>query len=317
MTVELYASEFPHSYRSLSTRGFYLRFVVAVALVLAASVFRYGWNAVANIVVAVVTTVVLDGGIASLSRRANASSDVLFSALVLCALLPPATPWSVVSIGCVVIVLVGKWTFGGVGSYWMHPAILAYVVIVLSGKGAFESWFVVPRTWPSTAVDWSATELINVYLFGTVGAVVDVGWLDLLFGNVPGPLGGTVIVTLFAGLFLMAEDVIPATFPALFAIGMVAVLLLGGSQEVFTTVFSGQVALAAFFLVPEPVSRAKTYLGLALVPLFAGAISGVFTLVGMGGASPIYGTAVVNGFTPLIDSLAGREYIRSIDEIDE
>ena len=52
--------------------------------------------------------------------------------VLLALLLPPTVPVWVLLIGVVVAVFLGKQLFGGLGSYPMHPAVVGWLVLVLS-----------------------------------------------------------------------------------------------------------------------------------------------------------------------------------------
>ncbi len=315
MTDTVGYAAFPHSFRHLTTRGMYGRLAASLGIVLLAAVFRYGFAIALQLIFSSALVLIVDAGIASRLDRRNTTLDALLASWLVLSLLPPALPWYVVFFAVATTLLVGKWTFGGVGSYWMHPALVGYLLVFTSFPMEITQGYRVPALWPPPSLDAVVTDFLNRVVFGRVGVAIDGGLVDLLFGNHPGPLGtsGAVLI-LAAGVFLLADDVVPILFPAIYMATVTALLIFFRTEEVLRVILSGQVLIVAFFLLPDPASRSKTHAGAIVAPAFCGVMTVLLMEAGLLVAAPAFGCALTNAITPLVDSIAGRAYLRGHDD---
>ncbi|HMB69409.1 MAG TPA: RnfABCDGE type electron transport complex subunit D, partial [bacterium] len=138
--------------------------------------------------------------------------------VLLALLLPPTVPVWVLLIGVVVAVFLGKQLYGGLGSYPMHPAVVGWLVLVLS--------------WPN----W-------IYPVG--------------MDSVASATATTVVLTAAGGLLLWARGWIKPQIPlgTLASVAVFSLLFAGRLEGTFGDQFlKGHVFLAAFFLATDPTS---------------------------------------------------------------
>ena len=66
--------------------------------------------------------------------------SVIVTATLLCIALPPYAPWWLIAVGVGVSVLLGKHVFGGLGYNPFNPAMVGYVVLLISFPLQMSSW---------------------------------------------------------------------------------------------------------------------------------------------------------------------------------
>ena len=66
--------------------------------------------------------------------------SVIVTAMLLCIALPPYAPWWLIAVGIGVSVLLGKHVFGGLGYNPFNPAMVGYVVLLVSFPLQMSSW---------------------------------------------------------------------------------------------------------------------------------------------------------------------------------
>jgi electron transport complex protein RnfD len=132
--------------------------------------------------------------------------------MILALLMPPTAPWWLLVIGVAVTIFVGKQIFGGIGGYPMHPAIVGWLVLLLS--------------WPG--------QLYPVDM-----------------GSICGAHMAPILATAAGGLTLLALGYIRWQVPAGVILSVIVFsLLFAGDLKggVMDQLLTGHVLLAAFFL---------------------------------------------------------------------
>ena len=66
--------------------------------------------------------------------------SVLVTSTLLCIALPPYAPWWLIAIGVLTSVLLGKQVFGGLGYNPFNPAMVGYVVLLISFPVQMSAW---------------------------------------------------------------------------------------------------------------------------------------------------------------------------------
>lgn len=185
--------------------------------------------------------------------------------MLLALLLPPTVPVWVLLVGVAITVFLGKQVFGGIGSYPMHPAVVGWLVLVLS--------------WPN----W-------VYPVG--------------MASVAAASPATVLWTAAGGLFLWARGIIRPQIPlgVLAGVAVFALVLSGRLEGGFADQFlKGHVLLAAFFLATDATSspaysRAMWIYGFAL-----GFLIVLIRAYGVWADAVPFAVILMNIVTPLLD----------------
>ena len=238
------------------------------------------------------------------------------TAMILTLLLPNLIHPFCAALGAAFAVTIVKYSFGGLGSNWLNPAVGGWLFIRFSWPDAFakalegssssiSEMTIVSNT---SAFDNSVTEILNNSVFSVTGTQMPSGYIDLLFNNNPGIITDRGLFSLLIGtIFITAAGInrgwIPLVFIAVYGFlirlaGDLSGVLWNG--DVLYGIFSGGTIAAAFILAAEPASGAKLKPGI-IFAVFSGAVlSWFFRYKCMEYSGCFIAFAIVNCFTPLI-----------------
>lgn len=205
--------------------------------------------------------------------------SALVTAVLLALALPPYSPWWLTMVAVGSAIVFGKQLYGGLGQNPFNPAMVGYVVVLVSFPVQMTSW---PAPHAVGLLDglrhifgfaplvdgWSQATALDV-LKTNKSLTLDELWKQPAFGHVGG-IGSEVVNLAFlaGGLFLLGRRVIGWQAP----VGMLGALLLmsllfwngSGSDSHGSPLFhllSGATMLGAFFIVTDPVSGATSNRG--------------------------------------------------------
>jgi electron transport complex protein RnfD len=190
--------------------------------------------------------------------------------MIMALLMPPTIPWWVLLIGIVTAVVVGKQIFGGIGGYPMHPAIVGWLVLLLS--------------WPNHLypVDMSsiASAHIACIIATTAGGIMLIALSHIQWRVPAGVILGVVLSTL-----LFKED-----------------LKVGALSQLMT----GHVALAAFFVAPDSTSSPVNKLATWIYGIGTGFLIILIRAYGIWPDAVPFAVLLMNVLNPLLDRLRPR-----------
>lgn len=248
--------------------------------------------------------------------------SALVTATLLCIALPPASPWWLVAVGVAAAVLLGKHAFGGLGYNPFNPAMVGYVVLLISFPLYMSRWTAPRGLADPPGFGDSLSALFEPARYdGTTAATL----LDLLrqnqgqlmadlaarpeFGLWAG-LGWEWVSLAFlaGGLWLLYRRVFTWHAP----VAMLSVLALsalvgydnGSSTSGGSPVwhlFSGATMFGAFFIITDPVSSAVSNRGRLI---FGGLIGLLVYVIRVNGNYPdavAFAVLILNFAAPLID----------------
>jgi electron transport complex protein RnfD len=249
--------------------------------------------------------------------------SVVVTAVLLCVALPPYAPWWLVSLGIVFAVGLGKHIFGGLGFNPFNPAMVGYVVLLISfplqmsmwqaplGVGELPSlldslrWVFFPKTYDAVT---AATPLDllrqnegllveDLYRqYSQFGQWAGLGWewVNLAF------LGG--------GAWLLYKRIFTwhAPLAMLTALGLCAWLGYdgGSSNSGGSPLFhwlSGGTMLGAFFIITDPVSSAVSNRGRLIFGALIGVLIYIIRTAGHYPDAVAFAVLVLNFAAPFID----------------
>lgn len=114
-------------------------------------VYVFGPDALVVLATSVVAAVVFEavaGGLAG--RMTLRDGSAVLTGLLIGMGMPPGVPLFIPAVAAAFALLVVKWSFGGLGTNWMNPALAARVFVFFSWSGHMTRW-VLPRTLASAA----------------------------------------------------------------------------------------------------------------------------------------------------------------------
>jgi len=255
--------------------------------------------------------------------------SAILTAILFALCIPPLAPWWIALIGMLFAIVVAKHLYGGLGHNMFNPAMVGYVVVLISFPQAMTAWLppssialhhlglydvlgTIFSGKPPGSLSWDAiTEATPLDVIRTSlasGKIVSEARQSPVFGDYGG-LGWEWIANWYAlgGLWLLWRRIINWQVPAamtgsVLLLGLVAYLADPGSNPMpLDHVFSGALMIGAFFIATDPVSGCASDRG----RLIFGAGVGVITLViRRWGGYPdgvAFAVLLMNMAAPLID----------------
>ncbi|MNZ55944.1 Electron transport complex protein RnfD [compost metagenome] len=248
--------------------------------------------------------------------------SALVTAVLLALALPPYSPWWLTLIATSFALVFGKHLYGGLGQNPFNPAMLGYVVVLVS--------FPLEMTrWPSPDASLGIVEgLGQIFGFASqqpdawVGATVldtirtnksltmdELMAQSTVFGSVGGR--GVELVNLAflaGGLFLLWRKLFTWHAPVgmLGALFVMSLLFWGGSGSdshgsPLLHLFSGATMLGAFFIVTDPVSGATSNRGRLIFGIGVGVITYIIRAWGGYPDGLAFAVLLMNLAAPTID----------------
>lgn len=241
------------------------------------------------------------------------------SALVLTLLLPNTIHPAYAGFGAGFAMVVIKHSFGGLGANWMNPALGGWLFIRFSWPQAFENVlegsFLMPSG-QSGGLDTVVSSFLNDRFFSFTGSELPGAYIDRLFFAAPGIIADRGLCALLLGTILLTasqvnRDWIPAVYLGVYAlfIRLFGALPSGGSLgdgDILYAFFSGGTIVAAFLLMADPATGAKSDIGMLAGVILAAVLSYLFRYSGGEIYGAFFAIALVNALMPLIRFIEDR-----------
>jgi len=256
-------------------------------------------------------------------RAAVSDLSVLVTSTLLCIALPPYAPWWLIVIGVLTAVLLGKQVFGGLGYNPFNPAMVGYVVLLISFPVQMSHW-APPRGLgdvPGLVETWQ-----HLFAPGGIDAVTAATPLDLLRQNTGllfddllterAELSGWAGVGWFevnlaflaGGAWLLYRRIFTWHAPIAMLVALSLSALMGydgGSSEsggsALFHLFSGATMFAAFFIVTDPVSSAVSNRGRLIFGALIGLLVYLIRVLGNYPDAVAFAVLILNFCAPFID----------------
>ena len=331
----------PYTHNRRSTGNIMLLVVLAAVPGFAAQWYFFGYGSVIQVLLAVLTAWLAEAAILRLRKApivpSLADNSALLTAVLIGISLPPLAPWWLVAIGTLFAIVIAKQLYGGLGQNPFNPAMVGYVVLLISFPVQMTSWLppdslqvVKPGLVDSLSMIFTGHTLAGNTLqqlqLGVDGVSqatpLDTFKTGLRAGHSAEQLLAQPIYTgvlaglgwqwinvgyLAGGLFLLWKNAIRWHIPAAMLLSLALCATLGWliSPESLNTplihLFSGATMLGAFFIATDPVTASTTNRG----RLIYGALIGLLVwLIRSFGGYPdgvAFAVLLANICVPLID----------------
>lgn len=306
-----------------------------VLLALIPGTIAYAWffgaGIIINIVTAIILAIAFESFILVLRKRPVLPYLNDYSAVVtawlfaLC--IPMHSPWWMIAIGIGFAMIAGKHLYGGLGFNPFNPAMVGYVVLLISFPKDMTVWFM-----PSV-ISGESLSLIDSLSITFMGA--DIHQWDALtaatpldtmktglrsnqminefnhlpvFGDFSG-VGWDWIASfwLLGGLYLLYKKVINWHIPVAVITGMLFTSFIFFAFDSYNYasplfhLFGGSVMLGAFFIATDPVTAATTIKGKLIYGFFIGSLTYVIRSWGSFPDGIAFAVLLANIAVPLID----------------
>ena len=310
-----------------------LQVIVALVPAIAAHAWFFGPGILVQIALATGFAV----GFEALMLKIRKKSTQLFlgdfsavlTAILFALCIPPLAPWWIALVGMLFAIVVAKHLYGGLGHNMFNPAMVGYVVVLISFPQAMTAWLPPSSIAPNSldlgdvliaifsgqlpaGLNWDAiteaTPLDAIRTSVASGRIIFEARQSPVFGDFGG-LGWEWIANWCAlgGLWLLWRRIISWHVPvtmigSVLLLGLVTYLADPGSNPApLQHVFSGALLIGAFFIATDPVTGCASNRG----KLIFGAGVGVITLViRRWGGYPdgvAFAVLLMNMAAPLID----------------
>jgi electron transport complex protein RnfD len=289
----------------------------------------FGWGVLINIALACITGVAAESGIMALRRRpplpALMDGSVIVTGMLLAIALPPLTSWWLPVVGTLFAVIIAKHLYGGIGYNPFNPAMVGYVVLLISFPLEMTLWSIPGN--PLGLADTLALVFVGQLPDGmTLDALTTATPMDAvktrlglsetlteihassLFGYIAGAGWEWINAAfLLGGLFLLRLNVIQWQIPVgmLSSMAVIALVFYAGNPDVYSSplfhLFSGATMLGAFFIATDPVTASTTPRGRLLFGAGIGLLTYVIRTWGNYPEGIAFAVLLMNMAAPTID----------------
>lgn len=142
--MSFFIASSPHAHNRRSTPDL-MKWVALCALPgLIAQSYFFGWGTLIQLIMAITLALSLEALVMLLRKRSPAralrDNSALVTAWLLAVAIPPLAPWWIIAIGLVFAIVIAKHLYGGLGQNPFNPAMVAYVVLLISFPVQMTSW---------------------------------------------------------------------------------------------------------------------------------------------------------------------------------
>jgi len=319
----------PHLPVTGSVPAMMQRVLIALLPGIVCAFWFFGWGILFNILLATAAAIGAEAGMLALRKKPVADALLDGSAVVtgvlLALALPPLAPWWIPVIGSLFAIVVAKQLYGGLGYNPFNPAMVGYVVVLIS--------FPLELTlWPQPGTSPGLVDTLALVFNGTLPADTTLDALTMAtpmdtiktrlglsetLGEIRvGPLFGYFAGTgwewinfwfLVGGLWLLQARVIQWQIPLgmLTGLFLVALAFYVTGPDIFPSplfhLFSGAAMLGAFFIATDPVSASTTTRGRVIFGAGIGVLTYVIRTWGGYPDGVAFAVLLMNMAAPVID----------------
>jgi len=299
----------PHIRRKADTQRIMLYVIIALMPSLIAGIYLFGIRALILTVVSVLSCVGSEFAIRKILKKERSIHDLsaVVTGLIIALILPPTVPIVMTIVACAFAIVIVKEFFGGLGKNIFNPAASARVFLMATWP-AFVNKYVEPREflsrkWFSVA---DGVTSATPHLRNLSEMTFTKGWHligKLFWGNISGSMGETSAFAILIGAaFLLAMRVIRWDIPTAY-LGTSVVLALIANYNPLYYLFVGGLMFGAFFMATDYVTSPITTKGRLIYGVGLGILTFVIRRYGSLPEGVVYSILIMNGFTPLINSL--------------
>lgn len=298
----------------------------------AALTSHFGWGTLINIALASVFAVAFEAVMLRLRGRPVGVYLKDYSALVTAVLLgialPPLAPWWLVLIGIGFSIVVAKHLYGGLGYNPFNPAMVGYVVLLISFPVEMTRWAAPQSLVPADALGFIDATKASLGLLDAarLDAVTMATPLDVMRQNQSAMISELWLANpqfggwggigwewanagfLAGGLYLLYRKIFTWHAPVgmLAALALMAALFYDGGSSASSGsplfhLFSGAAMFGAFFIVTDPVTSATSTRGRLIYGALIGMLVYIIRSWGNYPDAVAFAVLLMNFAAPLLD----------------
>ncbi len=323
----------PHTLGQRNVSNIMHQVLLALLPGIVCAIWFFGWGTLFNILIAAVTCIGAEAAVLALRKRpvrpTLADGSALLTGVLLALCLPALTPWWIPVIGSLFAIVVAKQLYGGLGYNPFNPAMIGYVVLLISFPLEMTLWsspasvgthslsFLQTAHWLFLG-ELPAEMTLDAYSMATpldtvktqlgLGFTVSEIQQAAIFASIGGVGWQWVNVAFLAGgIYLLVRGFIAWQIPAAMLLGLfvIATLFYGIDSDQYASpifhMFSGAAMLGAFFIATDPVSGSTTYKGRLIFGAGIGLIAYIIRTWGGYPDGVAFGVLLMNMAVPTID----------------
>jgi electron transport complex protein RnfD len=142
--MELQTTTSPHNTGPSSVTLLMLQVIMALIPGIATYIWFFGWGLAINIVIAICTALIGEALVLKWRQRPLkpflSDGSAIVTAMLLALAIPPLAPWWVTVIGVLFAIVIAKHLYGGLGFNPFNPAMIGYVMLLISFPREMTSW---------------------------------------------------------------------------------------------------------------------------------------------------------------------------------
>ncbi|WP_413738937.1 electron transport complex subunit RsxD [Sodalis sp. RH21] len=339
MAFRIASSPFTHNRQN--TGQIMLQVILACLPGFIALSYFFGYGTLVQIVLACATALLAEAVLVSLRKQPVGEklkdNSALLTAVLLGLSLPPMGPWWMIVLATLFAIIIAKQLYGGLGQNPFNPAMVGYVVVLISFPVQMTSWLPqeVMRLHAASPLDTLAVIFTGhtpggldlQQLRAGIDGISQATPLDnfktgLRSGHdalsllrqplYNGLLGGqgwqwVNLGFLAGGLYLLARKIISWHIPASFLAVLALCATLGWIGDPQTSappllhLFSGATMLGAFFIATDPVTASTTPKGRLVFGALTGLLAWLIRTYGGYPEGMAFAVLLANICVPLID----------------
>lgn len=339
MVFRIVSSPYTHNQRQ--TSRIMMLVLLATLPGIAAQLWFFGWGTLIQLILASVSALGAEAIVLKLRKQSVggilADNSAWLTGVLLAISIPPLAPWWMVVLGTVFAVIIAKQLYGGLGHNPFNPAMIGYVVLLISFPVQMTSWLPPQDIAARTP---GIVEVLQVIFSGHTAAGYDMNALRLGIDGISqatpldtfktslhaghdvmqimqstiyqGAFAGVGwqwvnLAFLAGGLFLLWQKAIRWHIPLSFIVSLAVCSTLGwlfapdhlASPSIH--LFSGATMLGAFFILTDPVTASTTNRGRLIFGALAGLLVWLIRSFGGYPDGVAFAVLLANITVPLID----------------
>ncbi|CDG21345.1 Electron transport complex protein rnfD [Xenorhabdus poinarii G6] len=330
----------PFTHNQKSTSQIMLWVVLAAIPGIAVQTYFFGCGTLIQILLAVITALLAESAAITLKKQlilpCLKDNSALVTGLLLGISLPPLAPWWLIVLGTFFAIIIAKHLYGGLGQNPFNPAMVGYVVLLISFPVQMTSWNPPASLQVFTLTPWDSLMVIFTGHTPDGSTVLQLQQgIDGLSQATPldsfktgrlthdirevlqqpilqGALAGigwqwVNIAYLAGGLMMLNRKVINWQIPTAFILSLGACALLSWLIDPtrysppLLQLFSGATMLGAFFIATDPVSASTTPKGRLIYGAIIGGLIWIIRVYGGYPDAVAFAVLLANICVPLID----------------
>ncbi|WP_432469480.1 electron transport complex subunit RsxD [Citrobacter portucalensis] len=331
----------PYTHNQRQTSRIMMLVLLAALPGIAAQLWFFGWGTLFQIVLAAISAIAAEAGVLKLRKQPIVAilkdNSALLTGLLLAVSIPPLAPWWMVVLGTVFAVIIAKQLYGGLGQNPFNPAMIGYVVLLISFPVQMTSWLP-PHEIAATVPGFF--DALNVIFNGHTASGGDMNSLRMGIDGISqatpldtfktslhagrtveqvmqypiysGMLAGAGwqwvnLAWLVGGIVLLWQKSIRWHIPVSFLLSLAVCATLGWifSPDSLASpqlhLLSGATMLGAFFILTDPVTASTTNRGRLIFGALAGLLVWLIRSFGGYPDGVAFAVLLANITVPLID----------------